>query len=61
MYQRWIYRVDPSRVNEYGVSQEMLEVRQQQNGSVNAIEPALAAEEEIAAAEPKAPEEKKNE
>jgi hypothetical protein len=39
----------------------MLEVHQQQNGSVNAIEPALAAEEEIAAAEPKAPEEKKNE
>jgi hypothetical protein len=58
LYQRWIYRVDPSRVNEYGVSQEMLEVRQQ-NGSANAIEPAPVAEE--ASAAPKAPEEKKNE
>ena len=58
LYQRWIYRVDPSRVNEYGVSQEMLEVRQL-NGSANAIEPAEEAEE--ASADPKAPEEKKNE
>lgn len=58
LYQRWIYRVDPSRVNEYGVSQEMLEVRQL-NGSANAIEPAAEAEE--ASAAPKAPEEKKNE
>ncbi|XP_055334476.1 putative lipid scramblase CLPTM1 [Paramacrobiotus metropolitanus] len=27
LYQRWIYRVDPSRVNEYGYSKEMLEKR----------------------------------
>ncbi|PVD26713.1 hypothetical protein C0Q70_14391 [Pomacea canaliculata] len=25
LYQRWIYRVDPKRVNEFGTSQEMLE------------------------------------
>jgi len=25
LYQRWIYRVDPSRLNEFGVSKEMLE------------------------------------
>uniref|UniRef100_A0A0R3TUH2 Cleft lip and palate transmembrane protein 1 n=1 Tax=Rodentolepis nana TaxID=102285 RepID=A0A0R3TUH2_RODNA len=25
LYQRWIYRIDPSRVNEFGVSKEMLE------------------------------------
>ena len=27
LYQRYIYRVDPSRVNEFGFSQEMLERR----------------------------------
>ncbi|KAK3094049.1 hypothetical protein FSP39_023443, partial [Pinctada imbricata] len=30
LYQRWIYRVDPKRVNEFGTSQEMLE----QNGTI---------------------------
>lgn len=25
LYQRWIYRVDPKRINEFGTSQEMLE------------------------------------
>ena len=30
VYQRYIYRVDPKRVNEFGTSQEMIE----QNGSV---------------------------
>ncbi|KAL4237426.1 Cleft lip and palate transmembrane protein 1 like protein [Mactra antiquata] len=34
LYQRYIYRVDPTRVNEFGVSQEMLD----QNGTVQAIE-----------------------
>ena len=28
LYQRYIYRVDPSRVNEFGFSQEMLERKQ---------------------------------
>nr|SVE90406.1 EOG090X032C [Daphnia sinensis] len=60
LYQRWIYRVDPSRLNEYGVSQEMLEVHQQ-NGSVNAIEPVLAAEADEASATVKSPKEKKTE
>ncbi|ESO91931.1 hypothetical protein LOTGIDRAFT_233250 [Lottia gigantea] len=34
LYQRWIYRVDPTRVNEFGVSQEMLE----QNGDAKPVE-----------------------
>ena len=35
LYQRYIYRVDPTRVNEFGTSQEMLE----QNGeAVKAID-----------------------
>ena len=25
LYQRWIYRIDPKRVNEFGTSQEMIE------------------------------------
>lgn len=28
LYQRWIYRIDPKRVNEFGVSKEMLEEKQ---------------------------------
>ena len=57
LYQRYIYRVDPKRVNEFGTSQEMLE----QNGEA-AIEgangdatPALEG-----STEPKPNEEKKN-
>ncbi|KAH3847763.1 putative lipid scramblase CLPTM1 [Dreissena polymorpha] len=34
LYQKYIYRVDPSRVNEFGVSKEMLE----ENGTASAIE-----------------------
>lgn len=34
LYQKYIYRVDPKRVNEFGVSKEMLE----ENGTANAIE-----------------------
>lgn len=62
LYQRWIYRVDPSRLNEFGVSQEMLESRQQ-NGQASAIEPAPASEEELPETSDtvKAPEDKKNE
>ncbi|WAR19171.1 CLPT1-like protein [Mya arenaria] len=33
LYQKYIYRVDPTRVNEFGVSQEMLE----ENGEAKAI------------------------
>ena len=25
LYQRWIYRIDPKRVNEFGTSQEMID------------------------------------
>ena len=35
MYQRYIYRIDPKRVNEFGTSQDMLD----QNGDVIPPEP----------------------
>jgi len=41
LYQRWIYRVDPKRINEFGTSAEMLDqpqVADGQNGTVPAIE-----------------------
>nr|CAG4645411.1 EOG090X032C [Lynceus sp. MCZ IZ 141354] len=37
LYQRWIYRVDPHRVNEFGFSQTMLEERK--NEAINAAKP----------------------
>ena len=66
LYQRWIYRVDPSRLNEFGVSQVMLESRQQQNGqAIEAAPPADASEAELpeseAAATVKTSKDKKNE
>ena len=30
LYQRWIYRVDPTRVNEFGLSGEQQQQQQQQ-------------------------------
>lgn len=66
LYQRWIYRVDPSRVNEFGVSQQMLEERQNgapADASVAAIEGA-ASDEAVSVSTPpedKPLEEKKNE
>ena len=58
LYQRYIYRVDPKRVNEFGTSQEMLE----QNGEAaiegaNGDAPTPAIE---GSTEPKPNEEKKN-
>jgi len=41
LYQRWIYRVDPKRVNEFGTSAEMLDQQQVadgQNGAIPALE-----------------------
>nr|CAG4646119.1 EOG090X032C [Macrothrix elegans] len=55
LYQRWIYRVDPSRVNEFGVSQEMLEARQQNNAGAAVVQQPEAQPP----AEPKPLEEKK--
>jgi hypothetical protein len=47
VYQRWIYRVDPKRVNEFGTSGEMLDQSQpavDQNGTVqHAIEGAATS------------------
>jgi hypothetical protein len=43
VYQRWIYRVDPKRVNEFGTSGEMVD--QDQNGSP-ASAPALMSGED---------------
>lgn len=34
LYQRWIYRVDPKRMNEFGTSGEMETQRSEANGSV---------------------------
>lgn len=50
LYQRWIYKVDSSRVNEFGFSAEMLEEKQQQQSSgkapsSGAITGAAAAEQ----------------
>lgn len=43
LYQRWIYKVDKSRVNEFGYSGEMEEAKKKvANG--NATEPAGAIE-----------------
>ena len=57
LYQRWIYRVDPSRVNEFGVSQEMLEAHQ--TTTQPTLEPV--GEQETMANIAKPIEEKKNE
>lgn len=65
LYQRWIYRVDPSRVNEFGVSQQMLEERQNavvpSDSNAPAIEGAASDEAVSTPLQAKPLEEKKNE
>ena len=51
LYQKYNYRVDPKRMNEYGTSGEMFE----QNGETAAIEGETAAIEDTPAEEPKEP------
>ena len=51
LYQRYIYRVDPSRVNEFGFSQEMLE--RKQTGAPAAVDQQTAEQPAVAAAPPK--------
>lgn len=34
LYQRWIYRVDPKRMNEFGTSGEIEQQRSEANGTV---------------------------
>ncbi|XP_052697310.1 putative lipid scramblase CLPTM1 [Crassostrea angulata] len=41
LYQRWIYPIDPTRLNEFGTSQEMLE----QNGKVTADQSETGSEQ----------------
>lgn len=41
LYQRWIYPIDPTRLNEFGTSQEMLE----QNGKVTADQSEAGSEQ----------------
>ena len=41
LYQRYIYRVDPSRVNEFGFSQDMLERKQAESEAAGAERPAV--------------------
>ena len=47
VYQRWIYRVDPKRINEFGTSGEMVDGPPAEdggtvNGTVHAIEDAAS-------------------
>jgi len=54
LYQRWIYRIDPKRVNEFGTSGEMLESPQAsegQNGTVPAIDSSGDTDEAVLASE----------
>ncbi|VDL19253.1 unnamed protein product [Hymenolepis diminuta] len=55
LYQRWIYRIDPTRVNEFGVSKEMLEKREEEGSkkpTVEAIEDKTAIDAECADEKP---------
>ena len=54
LYQRWIYRVDPKRVNEFGTSGEMLDQQQiadGQNGTVPAVDSSTDGDEPAVDAE----------
>ncbi|KAG8201779.1 hypothetical protein JTE90_027264 [Oedothorax gibbosus] len=60
LYQRWIYRVDPKRMNEFGTSGEMENSLLETNGDVcTGAEPKPIAEDVCTGAEPKPIEEKK--
>lgn len=51
VYQRWIYRVDPKRVNEFGTSAEMLDDQQVadgQNGTVPMLDSSADGDEAAA-------------
>lgn len=55
LYQRWIYRIDPTRVNEFGVSKEMLEKREEEGSkkpTVEAIEDKTGSDVECADEKP---------
>jgi len=55
LYQRYIYKMDPTRVNEFGVSAEMLEKNGALDGGVEdqpALEEPLALEETVGSNEP---------
>lgn len=43
LYQRWIYKVDASRVNEFGFSGEMIEEAERLKSSNNSDVPAIEA------------------
>lgn len=45
LYQRWIYRVDPKRVNEFGVSGEQLEESEERRKTTNVAVKALTSAE----------------
>ena len=62
LYQRWIYRVDPSRLNEFGVSKEMLEKGPPQaQAAVEGAEGSSVTAKQEEPLAPKSPEEKKKE
>merc|ERR1712243_191740 len=41
LYQRYIYKIDPTRVNEYGVSAEMLEKKEVEGSVDTSAAPAI--------------------
>lgn len=46
LYQRWIYRVDPKRVNEFGISGEDIERHQEQLAAGSSSSSNLALTEQ---------------
>ncbi len=46
LYQRWIYRMDPSRMNEFGVSQDMIDEHEQKKTDGDDASPSEPAIDE---------------
>ena len=59
LYQRWIYRVDPKRVNEFGTSGEDANIQGAVTGENSAPDPSISAGESQPEP-PKSLEDKKN-
>jgi hypothetical protein len=63
LYQRWIYRVDPKRVNEFGTSGEDANIKGAApavTGENSAPDPSISAGESPPSEPPKSLEDKKN-
>lgn len=42
LYQRWIYRVDPKRINEFGTSGEDANIKGAVTGENSALDPSIS-------------------